>query len=59
VSNSPRNTGDRECQNEKIGELGAKRHQHSVVNRRAYNEMRPGGLGLQHGLEEQTDTNNS
>lgn len=59
VCDGPRDTGNGKRQDKKIRKLDVKGHRHSVFNRRAYSEMRPGGLGLQHGLEEQTDTNNS
>ena len=59
VGDGPGNTRYGECEDEEIGELTRESHEHFSGIQSASSEMQDGGLGLQDGLEEQTDSDAS
>ena len=59
VSDGPGNTGHREREDEEVGELLLESHGHLSGIQSASSEMHGRGLGLQDGLEEQTDSDAS
>jgi hypothetical protein len=59
VGDSPSDTRYGECEDEEIGELALQRHEHGSGIQSASSEMQTRGLGLQDGLEEQTDSDAS